>query len=69
VLTRNQVKACKKPPSPLPVACDETVDKSVLAKNQINDVTLEKYWKLVGVEKARETKSGTVRFEKKMLCC
>ncbi len=63
VVTRQQAKASKQPLKPLLVACGETVEKDIVIQNQKGDPSLAKYWKFVGVEKARETKSGVVRFE------
>ncbi|XP_064645443.1 uncharacterized protein K02A2.6-like [Lineus longissimus] len=65
VVTRHQAKANKQPVKPLLVSCGETVEKSVVVENQKDDPSLEKYWKLVGIEKARETQSGVVRFEER----
>jgi IS30 family transposase len=65
VVTRSQAKAGKEPMKPLTVPPSELVDKDILMKNQKEDESLRKYWNLVGIQKARETKSGVVKFEVK----
>ena len=65
VQTRSQRAAEKKPMTPLAAPNPETVQKDELMRNQKDDASLKKFWKLAKTKKIKHTKSGTIHYEVK----
>ena len=62
VLTRGQQAASKKKLTPIVVPAPELMTKERLIICQREDQSLKKYWELVGEDKIKKTKNGTVEF-------